>query len=85
MTTKDQVLNVRIAAADLATLREAAEIEGLSTSAFVTRAALREAGPLTARADRTVLPAATFDALMTSLDTPDGAPRLREALARHCA
>lgn len=85
MTTKDQVLNVRIASADLAMLKEAAEIEGLSTSAFVTRAALREAGPLIARADRTVLPAATFDALIESLDTPDAAPRLREAFARHGA
>ena len=33
---KDQVLNTRISARDLDVLKRAAELEGVSTSAFVT-------------------------------------------------
>jgi len=36
---KNQVLNTRISARDLDVLKRAAELEGISTSAFVTRAA----------------------------------------------
>ena len=40
---KDQVLNTRISASDLDVLKRAAALAGVSTSAFVTEAALREA------------------------------------------
>ncbi|MCB2412793.1 DUF1778 domain-containing protein [Demequina sp. TTPB684] len=80
---KDQVLNTRISTRDLDVLKRAAELEGMSTSAFVTRAALRDAELLLARSDRTVMPAETFASVMASLDVPDAAPRLSEAFARH--
>lgn len=54
---KDQVLNTGISARDLNVLQRAAEFEGVSTSAFVTKAALRDAEMLLARSDRTVVPA----------------------------
>jgi len=80
---KDQVLTTRISACDLDALKRAAEIEGVSTSAFVTRAAVRAAEVLLARSDRTVMPADMFASVMASLNVPDAAPRLSEAFARH--
>ena len=80
---KDQVLNTRISARDLDVLKRASELEGVSTSAFVTKAALREAEVLLARSDRTVMPADMFASVMASLDVPEPAPRLSEAFARH--
>jgi uncharacterized protein (DUF1778 family) len=35
-----------------------------------------------ARSDRTLMPAAQFDALVAALDVPDDAPALARALAR---
>ena len=63
-------------------ITEAAQAARMSVSAFVLRAASEEAGRLLARTDTTVMPAAQFDALIASLDTPDPAPRLRAAAAR---
>jgi uncharacterized protein (DUF1778 family) len=80
---KDQLFNIHVAAHDLDVLKRAAEFEGLSTSVFVTRAALREAELLLASADRTIVPADMFASLMASLDEPVEAPRLSEAFARH--
>ncbi|NTV39387.1 MAG: DUF1778 domain-containing protein [Demequinaceae bacterium] len=80
---KDQVLNTRISARDLDVLKRAAELEGVSTSAFVTKASLRDAEVLLARTDRTAMPADMFASVMASLDVPDEAPRLSEAFARH--
>lgn len=82
---KNQVLNTRISARDLDVLKRAAELDGLSTSAFVTRAALRDAELLLARTDRTVMPAAMFASMIATLDVPDDAPRLREAFERHAS
>ena len=81
--SKDQMLNARITARDLDALKRAAELAGVSTSAFVTRAALREAELTLAQQDRTVMPREMFDAVIASLDIADDAPRLRAAAARH--
>lgn len=80
---RGQVLSTRISARDLDAIKRAAELDDMSTSAFVTRAALREAETVLARNDRTLMPADMFASLMESLDTPDAAPRLRKAFARH--
>lgn len=85
MSAKDQVLNTRISASDLEVLKHAAELDGLSTSAFVTRAAMREAQATIARADRTPIPAELFESIMATLDVPDEAPRLRRAFEKHPA
>ena len=77
------MLFTRISARDLDVLKRAAELEGVPTSAFVTKAALRDAEVLLARSDRTVMPAGMFACLMASLEVPDAAPRLSEAFARH--
>lgn len=79
MPAKDQVLNTRISARELELLKRAANLDGLSTSSFVTRAAVREAEATIARADRTAIPADLFDSIMATLDVPDEAPRLRRA------
>lgn len=85
MSAKDQVLNTRISARDLEVLKRAAEFDGLSTSAFVTRAAVREAEATLARADRTVVPADLFESIMATLDVPNEAPRLRRAFQNNPA
>ncbi len=85
MSAKDQVLNTRISANDLEVLKRAADLDGLSTSAFVTRAAVREAEAVIARADRTSIPADLFESIMATLDVPDEAPRLRRAFQNNPA
>jgi uncharacterized protein (DUF1778 family) len=50
-----------------------------SISVFVLSAAVRAADVVLARADATLMPAEQFDALMSSLEIPDEAPRLLEA------
>lgn len=81
--SKDQVLSTRISPHDHEVLKRAAEIEGVSTSAFVTRATVRDAEVLLTRSDRIVTPADMFASVMASLDVPDAAPRLSEAFASH--
>lgn len=62
-----------------ARIARAAASQQLSISAFVLGAAGREADRVLGRRDQTVMPAAQFDDLVSSLDTADPAPQLREA------
>lgn len=62
-------------------IARAAELGGQSVSAFVLGAATREADRVLGRADRTLMPAAQFDALVAALDEPDPAPRLQRVVA----
>jgi uncharacterized protein (DUF1778 family) len=65
-----------------AKIAQAAEIEGKSVSAFVLDAATAAADRVLARIDHVVMPAAQFDALLDSLDTPEDAPTLRKLAQR---
>jgi uncharacterized protein (DUF1778 family) len=63
-------------------ITEAARARHQSVSAFVLAAAMREADKVLARTDVTLMPAEQFDALMESLEIPDGASHLVEAASR---
>ena len=82
MVTKNRRMEMRADEQQERLITEAAQVARMSVSAFVLRAASDEAGRLLARTDTTVMPAAQFDAFMSSLDEPDPAPRLARAAAR---
>jgi uncharacterized protein (DUF1778 family) len=63
-------------------LRQAAQAQHTSISAFVLDAATTAADVVLARADRTLMPADQFDGLMAALDEPDEAPALAALAAK---
>jgi uncharacterized protein (DUF1778 family) len=62
-------------------IMRAAELEHVSKSAFVVRAARTEAERVVARANLTLMAPEVFDALVASLDVPDEAPELAQKLS----
>lgn len=79
---KSERLEARLNPEDRARIEHAANLEGVSVSAFVVGAAVDLAAEVIAGSATTVVPADFFDALAKSLDDPDPAPRLRRAARR---
>lgn len=75
-------IELRVSPEDKDTITSAAAMEQTTTTEFVRLAVLDRARHVRARADRTLMPADQFDALVAALDTPDGTPNLARAFAR---
>lgn len=82
MAAKTERIEMRTDPETGARITEAAHAAHMSVSAFVLGAAAMAAERVLARSDHTVMPTEQFDALITSLDTPDPAPKLAEIAAR---
>lgn len=81
MALKSRRIEMRTDADSESRIGRAAATRRVSVSAFVLDAAVREADRVLALADRTLMPAEQFDALYTSLNSADAAPRLMAAAA----
>jgi uncharacterized protein (DUF1778 family) len=79
MATRTKRIEMRADPASEDLIARAAAAQDLSMSAFVLGAAVREAGNVLGRADRTLMPPEQFDALIASLDVADPAPGLAAA------
>jgi uncharacterized protein (DUF1778 family) len=80
--TKTRRLEMRADPDSSALIAQAAQLVGLSLSAFILQAATEEASRVIARVNHAVMPADQFDALLSSLDRPDDAPKIAEASTR---
>lgn len=82
MATKDQQLNLRVSAEDRIALERAAQLEGVSLSSLVLRAATGEARKVLRAHASTVVTSDVFDALLRSLDEPavELSPSLEKAM-----
>jgi len=80
--SKTERIELRVSPADKAAIAAAAAMEHATATEFVRRAVLERAERVRARADRTLMPAAQFDALVSALDTPDDTPALAREVAR---
>jgi uncharacterized protein (DUF1778 family) len=78
---KTERIELRVSADDKDAIASAAELEHTSMTEFVRKAVLDRVQLVSARADRTLMPADQFDALIASLDAPDDAPALARAFA----
>lgn len=81
MATKAERLEARLTSTERRQIEQAAALAGESVSSFVVLAALDRADILVREQSSTVVPAAYFDRLLTSLDTPEEAPGLSRAAA----
>ena len=80
---KSERLNLRVTATDRVLLERAAQLEGLSTSSFLIRAAAETAREVIARQQRISVPAEAFDRLVSALEAPaEVNPRMLEQLRR---
>lgn len=79
--SKTERIEVRLSADDKDAIAAAAAAAGLTTTEFVRDAVLDRAQHVRARADRTLMPAEQFDALVAALDVPDDTPNLTRAFA----
>lgn len=79
MATRTKRIEMRADPVSEERIMRAAKAQQLSISAFVLSAATREADRVLGRADTTLMPAAQFDLLVTALDAPDVAQRLKRA------
>lgn len=78
--TRDERFNIRVRQDEKALIERAARIEGLTTSQFLVRAALRSAEQVLGDRRDFVLPAADWDAFVEALDRPARViPELRAA------
>jgi uncharacterized protein (DUF1778 family) len=80
MGTKSDRIEARVSADARAQIERAARFEGQSLSAFMVDAAVEKADLILADHLITVVPANYFDRLVSALDEPDPAPRLRRAV-----
>jgi uncharacterized protein (DUF1778 family) len=74
-------IELRVSADDKAAIAAAAAAEQVTTTDFVRDAVLHRVQHLRARADRTLMAAAQFGALVASLDAADETPNLARAFA----
>jgi uncharacterized protein (DUF1778 family) len=81
MPTKSERFHFRLTPDGREVIREAAALEDIDETEFVRRSAEDRARSILGRAEHTVMPAAQFDSLLASLDTPDYAPNLARAFA----
>lgn len=75
-------IELRVSPADKRSIVSAAAMEHSTTTEFVRSAVLDRARHVGARAERTLMPAEQFDALVASLDVPEDIPALTQAFAR---
>lgn len=81
---KSDRLNLRITTSDRDLLERAAQLEGLSTSTFLIRAAAETAREVIAREQRITISAEAFDRLVAALEGPaEVKPRMLERLRRN--
>lgn len=80
--SKTERIELRVSADDKAAILAAADMEHTTATDFVRGAVLDRVRHLQARADRTLMPAEQFDALVAALDVPDEAPHLAHAFSR---
>lgn len=69
--TRAERIEVRVTADDKSAIAQAAALEHATTTEFVRAAVLDRVRHARARADRTLMPAAQFDALVAALDLAD--------------
>lgn len=79
--SKTERIELRVSADDKDAIAAAAEMEHTTTTDFVRDAVLDRAQHVRARADRTLMPAEQFDALIAALDVPDETPTLARTFA----
>jgi len=79
--SKTERIELRVSADDKAAITAAAAAEQVTTTDFVRGAVFDRVEHVRARADRTVMPAAQFDALVAALDASDDNPNLARAFA----
>lgn len=79
--SKTERIELRVSADDKDAIVAAATLEQTTTTEFVREAVLRRVQHVRARADRTLMPAEQFDALVAALDVPDITPNLARAFA----
>lgn len=70
MPARSQRLEARVAPLEAATIRRAAALENVSTSAFVVSSAVARAEQIIARRQATAVPSDFFDRLLRSLEEP---------------
>jgi uncharacterized protein (DUF1778 family) len=81
VAAKAERLETRLTSVQRRQIEQAAALAGESVSSFVVLAALDRADILVREESSTVVPAAYFDRLVASLDTPEEAPGLARAAA----
>jgi len=79
--SKTERIELRVSVDDKAAIAAAAAMEHTTTTEFVRDAVLDRARHVRARADRTLMPAEQFDALVAALDVADDTPNLARAFA----
>ena len=79
---KTERIELRVSAEDKDNIAAAAAMEHTTTTEFVREAVLDRAQHVRARAERTLMPAEQFDALVAALDVADDTPNLAQAFAR---
>jgi uncharacterized protein (DUF1778 family) len=79
--SRTERIELRVSAEDKAAIAAAAATEQVTTTDFVRDAVLDRVEHVRARADRTLMPARQFDALVASLDVADETPNLARAFA----
>lgn len=79
--SKTERIELRVSTDDKDAIASAAAMEHTTTTDFVREAVLERAQYVRARADRTLMPAEQFDALVAALDVPDDTPNLARAFA----
>lgn len=73
---KSQRIEARVTEDDARVIARAATLLNASVSSFVVDAALEKAETVVARADRTIMPAAQFEEMISALDDPTPVPEL---------
>ncbi|WP_249009665.1 DUF1778 domain-containing protein [Conexibacter sp. DBS9H8] len=79
--SKTERIELRVSAEDKSAIATAAALDHTTITEFVREAVLDRAQHVRARAERTLMEAAQFDALVAALDVADPTPRLARAFA----
>ncbi|MGH3502234.1 MAG: DUF1778 domain-containing protein [Nocardioidaceae bacterium] len=80
--SKTQRIELRVSVDDKDSIAAAAAMEQTTTTEFVRDAVLGRVQHVRGRADRTLMPAEQFDALVAALDVADDTPSLARAFAQ---
>lgn len=80
--TKSQRLEARATEDEAAVIARAAELLNATISSFVVEAAVEKAETVVARAERTLMPAAQFDAMIAALDDSSVVPEIVDLASR---
>jgi uncharacterized protein (DUF1778 family) len=82
VATKTERIEARVAPEEREQIERAANLTGVSTSAFMVRSAVQHAEAVIASTTTTFVPSDYFDELLAALDTSARAPRLAAAAKR---